>query len=579
MHVASPEDIKHEIEDGRGEWRYVPPCVRQALALVLPTTPKRCSRSRSVTSGCCAPRMLLPLRGSGPKTDVMEAVETAQLAEQPLAVAGRELLSSSKVLAKHLPKQRRIPPGKPVVRVCSSCGGPLQETGAPGKRCEERPRSGRKGRSASCVLDTHSMGERTQLPGDTSSSVPGVTRRTSSGEQTSRRTHNTAGVVQPINMEASKIKRVECIRHRREVTDALLHMVEAVKMLSKEVDTTVVKSVADAMRLDPRRAKDVRGEVTPVASPSEEQQEALKGLSNSVRWLTNATNELVAVFLTPEEKRFLGLNTHRLQTRKERSTTYQYAKTYRRRDGGLPPPPPGVGENITGDLKEGPRENQDGEGDADEEDVSGKGKSRGEGVQRSEGGKSAEVSSKGAAGQTECGAGVRSPSGAAAGAEDHNPEVGMKGGCVEMSNNTQRSSQLSSVQASRREEKLSEDNQVKKRLSVSTRGTAEEVSASNAQGSPGQAKLSVGRASASDVANPSVSSTGAMNSLPKRRKASDSQSRARESMESLTGQEPPGSAVSGASLAQAETTASAGDLANKNLNKFAVASDSDSDSD
>lgn len=131
------------------------------------------------------------------------------------------------------------------------------------------------------------------------------------------------------------ISSTERVRYRNEVTKKLLDWVRQVSDMY-DCQETMEKEVWNSMCVDPRYTAEKKGSgpstarqgtgivVTIAQRPQREQRVALRAVLASLEVLQGACVELVSAYLTPEEKRYLGLNTHFFQTQKERRTRYQY---------------------------------------------------------------------------------------------------------------------------------------------------------------------------------------------------------------------------------------------------------------
>ncbi|CCW71281.1 unnamed protein product [Phytomonas sp. Hart1] len=115
----------------------------------------------------------------------------------------------------------------------------------------------------------------------------------------------------------------ERTRYRNEVTRKLLSMYAEILQLNQSSDR-MCQQLTEAMRTDPRYAKEKGGTVRSASKPTDQQEKALSGFVSTLATLHEASVELVAAYLTPEEKRFLGLNSHLFQTQQAKASTYQY---------------------------------------------------------------------------------------------------------------------------------------------------------------------------------------------------------------------------------------------------------------
>lgn len=120
----------------------------------------------------------------------------------------------------------------------------------------------------------------------------------------------------------------ERIRYRNGVTRKLIDLYDEVAELY-DCRENMRNQVKQAMRTDPRYSKERHGEVRLAGEPTPQQQSAVESVEDALEVLHDAVHELVAAYLTPEEKRYLGIDTHLFQTNTEKANTYQYA----------PPPP------------------------------------------------------------------------------------------------------------------------------------------------------------------------------------------------------------------------------------------------
>ncbi|KPA73651.1 hypothetical protein ABB37_09593 [Leptomonas pyrrhocoris] len=116
----------------------------------------------------------------------------------------------------------------------------------------------------------------------------------------------------------------ERVRYRSNVTKKLIDLYDEVAELY-ECRGNMTFQVTQAMRSDPRYTKERHGEVRLAYKPAPAQQAAVTAVESSLEALHDACHELVAAYLTPEEKRYLGIDTHLFQTNAEKKSTYQYA--------------------------------------------------------------------------------------------------------------------------------------------------------------------------------------------------------------------------------------------------------------
>nr|CCC92712.1 conserved hypothetical protein [Trypanosoma congolense IL3000] len=309
MPVASPEQVQLEIEGGMGGWSSVSPCIRRALVLVLSKianknspSPRPRSRSRGRRSIDPRPRVLLPLRKGKPEAELVNAVDHSRMSYERLKWFEREMHRSTDDFATFLLAQKAHASHQDNEGACSRCGGQLSRKGAcDGKHTKEN-RSTRRADSDKSSSEHESPNEL----------------------QASQKPLGRGRTVRPVDMSGPKVKRVECVRHRKEVSAMLVRLVNVIIGVGEDVQNTLLKELSDAMRMDVRRAREMKDGVVPRSSPSEEQSSALNEFAKAIDSLIEASRELVASFFTSEEKLFLGIDTHRYQTRKERATTYQY---------------------------------------------------------------------------------------------------------------------------------------------------------------------------------------------------------------------------------------------------------------
>ncbi|RNF13055.1 uncharacterized protein Tco025E_06362 [Trypanosoma conorhini] len=311
-----PPPSLHEIERGVGEWGRVPQCVRDTLVAIL-GSPHRDAPPAVLDD---AERTLLPLRRKGPKTDITATLEALLEAPRPAAA-----------FVPNLQRPVAGPKEAPAVESAASprgCTGRSLCNDADRDEADEEEKLDAAGSRGRAVREPRLLSDRRVFYGtliDPAPESPRRDRASSSRGCAIAAQKKRSRVVRPIAVDAPTVKKLECIRHRREVRDVLLRVHCEIERLQGEADAWLVKSVYDAMRLDLRRAKDVYGEVKPLPHPTEEQEQALAAFAEGLAVLQDATVELVATFLSPEEKRFLGVDTHKYQTRAQRSTTYQYA--------------------------------------------------------------------------------------------------------------------------------------------------------------------------------------------------------------------------------------------------------------
>ncbi|ESL06766.1 hypothetical protein TRSC58_05556 [Trypanosoma rangeli SC58] len=327
--LRSPPDLR-EIERGLGDWGQVPRCVRDTLVAIL-ESPRRDAPPAVVDD---AERTLLPLRRRGPKTDIAATFEAALAAHRLPEVSVPSLQCGVTESGEKLPQHYHAtsaPTFAPAVEAVGSSRGytgriPSNDADSDEGEDEEKPGGARlqdcRVREPQLLPDRRVFyGSVLEPPTESPRRDHATPSRGSVGAPHKRRLH----MVRPVAMDTPTVKKVECVRHRREVRDVLLRVHCEIDRLQAEADTWFVKSIYDAMRLDLRRAKDVYGEVKPLPHPTKEQEQALAAFAEGLAVLQEATVELVSTFLSQEEKRFLGIDTHKYQTRTQRSSTYQYA--------------------------------------------------------------------------------------------------------------------------------------------------------------------------------------------------------------------------------------------------------------
>lgn len=129
---------------------------------------------------------------------------------------------------------------------------------------------------------------------------------------------------------AGEVSAAERVRFRNVVTRKLMDLYDEAAELD-DCGDNMQSQLTDAMRADPRRAREVGGSVQLAPGPTEEQRQALAAVAESLRVLRGACLELVATYLTPEEKRHLGVDTNLFQSRADRATKYQYSPAAQKR--------------------------------------------------------------------------------------------------------------------------------------------------------------------------------------------------------------------------------------------------------
>ncbi|EAN85985.1 hypothetical protein C3747_95g49 [Trypanosoma cruzi] len=320
-----------EIEEGLGDWETVPQCVRETLLAILGSSNPNASNAMMDE----AKRTLLPLRQKGPKTDITSTINAILESHRSPVISAANPPYIATNLDEVLTRHHQVPSVPAVTAVSpprSYNGHNFSNDNDDGDRNEEE--GGEKleaeGSRIPRVREPLLLPEKRVYYGSVPEAPSELSRR--DRQSSSRRTGKVSQKkrslqVRPIAMEMPTVKKVECVQHRREVTDALLRVHGEIDRLQAEADSFLVKAIYDSMRLDLRRAKDVYGEVKPLPHPTEEQEQALAAFAEGLAVLQEATVELVSAFLSQEEKRFLGVSTHKYQTRAQRSTTYQYVSS------------------------------------------------------------------------------------------------------------------------------------------------------------------------------------------------------------------------------------------------------------
>lgn len=254
----------------------------------------------------CAKATLLPLRCEGPPTDIGAALEALHQQRPPLMLVPN-LPSIAEQLggfSNTVPAATAAAGGEPILcpdrRV--SYGGfldsePPERRRSPPQRCKAAPIR-------------------------------------SAGNPSVRASRDRARGEAQENVVSSS----ERARYRNSIVRKLLDLYEEVREMHVS-SGNMSRQLVKAMRGDPRYAKERFGEVMLRTAPTSTQSTALASLVESMAALHDAVVEMVATFLAPEEKRHMGLDTHRFQTRDERATTYQYVDGTRGAQRGDKGPP------------------------------------------------------------------------------------------------------------------------------------------------------------------------------------------------------------------------------------------------
>ncbi|KAH8618727.1 hypothetical protein ERJ75_000255100 [Trypanosoma vivax] len=347
--VHPPEQMLQDIKDGFGDWGAVPPCVRGALLNILSVAPTCTQQNCEPPLRSGSRRVLLPLRNAGPTEDLATAVNALREGEVPLSHLEHKLKRTTMNLDKRLSRNQKNQYAGEVVDSSyrrsmrnSHHAVRIEEHVGDGEIMEEEEEEEQE---QECYLDEDENLYLEETPSRPKTKQPvllkdrqvyysSTSRRSphdgpkvpNRSRQQAYRRRGSGRVIQPIDLSMPTVKRVECLRHRREVINMLLRVHEAIKEIYNDAGKSLVKNLRDSMRVDPRRAKNTYGEVKPLRQPVKEQEEALQGFAQGVESMLETSQELVAAFLTPEEKLFLGVDSHKFQTRKERETNYQYHK-------------------------------------------------------------------------------------------------------------------------------------------------------------------------------------------------------------------------------------------------------------
>ncbi|KAG5512269.1 hypothetical protein JKF63_07791 [Porcisia hertigi] len=125
----------------------------------------------------------------------------------------------------------------------------------------------------------------------------------------------------------------ERVRYRVRVTRKLIDLYDEVSELY-HCRENMSHQLTQAMRTDPRHCKEQHGEVQLAPKPAAHQQLALEAVGDALCVLHDAVRELVAAYLTSEEKRHLGIDTHVFQTKRQKANTYQYVPQPQQPPGG-----------------------------------------------------------------------------------------------------------------------------------------------------------------------------------------------------------------------------------------------------
>ncbi|KAG5487362.1 hypothetical protein CUR178_08448 [Leishmania enriettii] len=137
----------------------------------------------------------------------------------------------------------------------------------------------------------------------------------------SRQSHRRRGIAE---VRPGYTTSTERARYRNSVTKKLVDLYDEVAELHA-CRKNMAFQVTQAMLTDPRHCKESRGEVRLAGKATPQQQSAVESVKDALEVLHGAMHELVAVYFTPEEKRFLGIDTHLFQTSAEKANAYQYA--------------------------------------------------------------------------------------------------------------------------------------------------------------------------------------------------------------------------------------------------------------
>ncbi|CAD2221163.1 hypothetical protein AGDE_14433 [Angomonas deanei] len=132
------------------------------------------------------------------------------------------------------------------------------------------------------------------------------------------------------------ISTVERTRLRNDVTKKLMEFMNEVSELNESKEN-MRKLLKNSMRVDPRYCRERGSIVHVLEAPQSEQTAALTAVLHSLEKLQEDVVELTANYLSPEEKRYLGIDTHQFQTRREKVSTYQYVQASDSERSAAPP--------------------------------------------------------------------------------------------------------------------------------------------------------------------------------------------------------------------------------------------------
>ncbi|KAH9577826.1 hypothetical protein LSM04_006080 [Trypanosoma melophagium] len=333
--ATAPQRMKWEMESGIGEWKNVPECVRETLLKILTSSVTNTSSSAAVApadtcdtrlhtnnnnnthnNNCHNPGMLLlPLRHKGPKTDISAALNSLYETQRPPAPFVPNLQS---VVTELDEKWQRTSPLAKAATNTNTASTLMPAHGATEPTYKTM-------RTTSPLEEPQLLEDRRVFYGRRVESPPPSTSFRRVGHTQHSSSSSSPPVCRPLGLSpGTPVSRVVCSRQRVAAVDVLLRIHAAILRLCDMCDTSVLGGVYDAMRLDPRRAIEKYDTVRPAAHPSRSQEAALAAMAEAVAVLREASVELIAAALTPEEKRTRGVNSHKYQTRHERSTKYQY---------------------------------------------------------------------------------------------------------------------------------------------------------------------------------------------------------------------------------------------------------------
>ncbi|CUG91326.1 GPI-anchored surface protein, putative [Bodo saltans] len=140
-----------------------------------------------------------------------------------------------------------------------------------------------------------------------------------------------AGVVQPyestepFGSNASDGRSAKPKQQRALALSNLMTFHRGIERMKTDHETLLASQMITAMALaGPRKNTTATTSPRGHQGPTEGQKKAVDDVGYLLKALTEASVELVAQFASDEEKRYLGLHSHKYQTRAERQSSYQY---------------------------------------------------------------------------------------------------------------------------------------------------------------------------------------------------------------------------------------------------------------